>query len=177
VLAEGTAVTCPSLLRPSTPADVLGDLCSGLARTAQRVGERARRDDGGAQFARFVLVGGLSSAVYAVLFAVLATSLGSVPANVLGSALSSVLANELHRRLTFRAGERVDWLTAQWEGGALAAAGIGMTSLALAWLTSVIDPTDVVAQLLLVGAVTGAIGLVRFVALRWAFGAARAGTA
>ena len=85
-----------------------------------------------------------------------------------------MLANELHRRLTFRAGERVTWLTAQWEGGALAAAGIVTTSAALGWLTSAVGPTDVVAQLLLVGTVTGAIGLVRFVALRWAFGSARA---
>jgi hypothetical protein len=81
-----------------------------------------------------------------------------------------VLANELHRRLTFRAGERVDWLTAQLEGGALAAAGIVATSMALGWLTSVVGPADVVVQLLLVGAVTGAIGLLRFAALRWAFG-------
>jgi putative flippase GtrA len=167
VLAEGTAVTCPSLLRPSAAAEVVGELRGGVSRAAERV----RRDDGTAQFARFVLVGGGSSLVYALLFAVLAYPVGSVGANVLSSAVSSVLANELHRRLTFRAGERVDWLTAQWEGGALAAAGIVATSVALGWLTSVVGPTDVVVQLLLVGAVTGAIGMLRFVALRWAFGA------
>ena len=166
-------MTCPSLLRPAVPADVLGELRAGLCRLGRRVG----KDDGMAQFARFVLVGGGSSAVYALLFAVLTTPLGGVPANVLGSAVSSVLANELHRRLTFHAGERIAWLTAQWEGGALAAAGILATSLALGWLTSVVGPTDVVVQLLLVGAVTGTIGLVRFAALRWAFGAREAETA
>jgi putative flippase GtrA len=173
VLAEGTAVTCPSLLRPSAAAEVVGELRGGVSRAAERV----RRDDGTAQFARFVLVGGGSSLVYALLFAVLAAPVGSVAANVVSSAVSSVLANELHRRLTFRAGERIDWLTAQWEGGALAAAGIVATSVALGWLTSVVGPTDVVVQLLLVGAVTGAIGMLRFVALRWAFGARDAETA
>jgi putative flippase GtrA len=164
-------VTCPAV-RPSAVTDVLGDLGASAAHVASRLGERVRRDDAVAQFARFVLVGGLSSTVYAVLFAVLSTSVGIVPANVLGSALSSVLANELHRRLTFRAGERVDWLTAQWEGGALAAAGIVATSVALGWLTSA-GPADVVVQLLLVGAVTGTIGVLRFVGLRWLFGERR----
>jgi len=159
-------VTCPSLLRPSSPSEAVGQLRNGLSRAAEQV----RRDDGTGQFARFVLVGGLSSVVYALLFAVLSAPVGSVAANVLGSTVSSVLANELHRRLTFRAGERVDWLTAQWEGGALAAAGIVATSVALGWLTSVVGPTEVVVQLVLVGAVTGTIGLLRFVALRWAFG-------
>ena len=162
MLTEGTVVICPPLPRPSAPAEADG--------AVRRAVERMRRDDGTGQFARFVLVGGLSSAVYALLFAALAVPVGSVTANVLGSAASSVLANELHRRLTFRAGERVAWLTAQVEGGALAAAGIVATSVALGWLTSVVGPTDVVVQLLLVGAVTGAIGLLRFAALRWAFG-------
>jgi len=168
-------VTCPAL-RPSA-AGVLGELGGGLAHGAQRLAARVRGEDTGGQFARFVLVGGLSSAVYAVLFTVLTVPVGSVGANVLGSAVSSVLANDLHRRLTFRAGERVGWLTAQWEGGALAAAGIGATSVALGWLTPVVGPTDVVAQLLLVGAVTGTVGLLRFLSLRWAFGARRPGRA
>jgi putative flippase GtrA len=169
VLAEGTAVICPPLPRPSAPAEAYS--------TVRRAVERVRRDDGTGQFARFVLVGGLSSAVYALLFAALAAPMGSLAANVLGSAASSVLANELHRRLTFRAGERVAWLTAQVEGGALAAAGIVATSVALGWLTSAVGPTDVVVQLLLVGTVTGAIGLLRFAVLRWAFGSRELETA
>jgi putative flippase GtrA len=177
VLAEGTAVTCPSLLRPSAVVDVVDDLRSGLAELGRGAVGRVRRDDGTGQFARFVLVGGVSSLVYALLFAVLTTGVGSVGANVLGSTASSILANEMHRRLTFRAGERVDWFTAQCEGGALAGAGIVATSLALGWLTAAVGSTDVVVQLLLVGAVTGAIGLLRFAALRWAFGAREVETA
>jgi putative flippase GtrA len=167
VLDEGTAVTCPTLLRHAAAGEAVGVVQEALRRGADRV----RRDDGTGQFARFVLVGGLSSLVYALLFAALTGPAGSVAANVCGSAVSSVVANELHRRLTFRAGERVGWLTAQVEGGALALAGILATSIALGWLTSAAGSAGVVVQLVLVGAVTGAIGLLRFVTLRWAFGA------
>lgn len=159
-------MTRPTPPHPSAPAEV-----------AARALEQVRRDDGTGQFVRFALVGGLSSGVYAVLFALLAGPVGSVAANVLSSAISSVVANELHRRLTFRAGARVDWLTAQLEGGALAAAGIVASSLALGWLTSTLGSSGVPVQLLLVAAVTGAIGLCRFAALRWAFGARRPRTA
>jgi hypothetical protein len=48
--------------------------------------------------------------------------------------LSSILANELHRRLTFHATGRVGWLTAQWEGGGLAATGLVASGVALATL-------------------------------------------
>jgi hypothetical protein len=95
--------------------------------------------------------------------------LGDQPANVLGSVLSSMLANELHRRLTFHAGARVNWFTAQWEGGGLALVGILATGLALGWLDDATGTTGSAVRLLLVGVVTGAIGLVRFVALRWLF--------
>ncbi|WP_448626629.1 GtrA family protein [Geodermatophilus sp. URMC 64] len=130
--------------------------------------ERLERDDAVAQFARFVLVGGASSAVYALLFVALA-DLGDQPANLVGAIASSVLANELHRRLTFRAGGRVSWFTAQWEGGGLALAGMAATTMALAWLDAVSDDASTLLGIALVGAVTGAVGLLRFVALRWVF--------
>jgi putative flippase GtrA len=134
-----------------------------------RVAARLRQDDVPAQFARFVLVGGVSSALYALLF-VLLGDLGDQAANIAGAIGSSALANEMHRRLTFHAGERVSWLTAQWEGGGMALIGMVATALALAWWDAVTD-TGAFARFVVVAAVTGAIGLVRFVALRWAFGA------
>jgi putative flippase GtrA len=133
--------------------------------------ERLRQDDVPAQFARFVLVGGLSSALYALLFVALG-GFGDQTANIAGAIGSSALANELHRRLTFHAGERVSWLTAQWEGGGTALVGMVATALALAWWDATTD-TGAFARFVVVAAVTGAIGLVRFVALRWAFGATR----
>ncbi len=150
-------MTCPSLSRPMAVADLVGDLAA-----------RVRSDDGLGQFSRFVLVGGFSSAVYSVLFVVL-RGLGEVPANLVGAALSSVLANELHRRLTFRAGERVSWFAAQWEGGALALAGMVATSLALSWFNSSVHEPAVVAEVLVIAAVTATIGTLRFLALRWVF--------
>ena len=170
-------MTCPSLLRRlAVPVDEHGQVSAPAGdsvrtraeRISERVGERLRRNDGWAQFARFVLVGGLSSAVYAALF-VLLEGLGDQPANIAGSVVSSVLANELHRRLTFRAGGRVGWWTAQWEGGGLALLGILATGLALAWLDAVTGASGVVGRLSVVAAVTGAIGVCRFVALRWVF--------
>lgn len=150
-------MTSPSLVRrAAVPVDALAD--------------RLHQDDGWAQFARFVLVGGLSTVVYAALFMLL-EGLGDQTANITGSIASSVLANELHRRLTFRAGDRVGWWTAQWEGGGVAVLGIIATSVALGWRDAVTDVDGTVARLTLVGAVTGLIGLGRFVALRWLFGA------
>src|SRR3954454_22133971 len=135
-----------------------------------RLGERLRQDDAGAQFARFVLVGGVSSLLYAVLF-VLLDGFGDQPANVVGAIASSMLANELHRRLTFHAGARVSWFAAQWEGGGLAVAGMVATGLALGWFDSIAGDTGSLGDLAVVAVVTGAIGLIRFVALRWVFGA------
>src|SRR5437588_12675173 len=98
-------------------------------------GTRARLhgDDAAAEFARFVTVGVSSSVVYFGLFLAL-RGLGPVPANVLAFLVSSVLANELHRRVTFHAGGRVGWFTAQWEGGGVALAGLLITSAALSAL-------------------------------------------
>ena len=130
--------------------------------------DRLRTDEAPAQFARFVLVGGLSSAVYALLFLALAR-FGDQQAMVAGSIASSVLANELHRRLTFHAGERVTWQAAQAEGGALVVVGMLLTGLALYAWDAVAGPSSAFTSLAVIATVTGAIGLVRFAALRWLF--------
>lgn len=165
MLVEGTIVTCPALSCPPATAELLAEVRGAVRSTARRLG----RDDGRAQFARFVFVGGLSSALYAVVFVLLSAPLGNLPANTMGAVLSTMLANELHRRTTFHAGERISWLEAQWEGGALAAVGILATTSALSWLDAAVGSGDVVLQLVLIATVTGAIGLLRFVALRWVF--------
>ena len=125
-----------------------------------------------AQFARFVFVGGVSSLLYALLFVLLddLAGLGDQPANITGAIASSVLANEMHRRLTFHAGARVTWFTAQWEGGGMALLGVVATSLALGWWDATTDAGGAEGRMLVVGVVTGLIGLIRFAALRWAFG-------
>jgi putative flippase GtrA len=138
--------------------------------TGRRLVARLRRDDAFAQFVRFLLVGGTSTAVYAVIFLSLqGAGLSYLAAHLVATLASSVLANELHRRLTFHAGERVGWLTAQIEAGSISFVGLVATSAALGWLDSAAGSADPFWQITLVAAVTAFIGLLRFIALRWIF--------
>jgi putative flippase GtrA len=152
-------VTCPSSLLCRRPA--VSDALDGLV-------SRVRGEDTLGQFARFVLVGGATTLVYAALFVTLG-GLGYLPAHLIATAASTVLANEMHRRLTFRADERVHWFTAQWEAGGVTVLGMAATSAALGVLDSTVGSTTVALQVSLVVAVTGLIGLMRFVLLRWLF--------
>jgi putative flippase GtrA len=127
-----------------------------------------RREDGTGQFLRFVAVGGTSMLLYGLVLLVL-QDLGTQPANVVGSLASTVLANELHRRLTFRAGAHVGRLAAQLQGGGMALAGTALTAVVLAWAETAVGPTGPAVQLVLVTAVTGLVGVGRFIGLRWAF--------
>jgi putative flippase GtrA len=166
-------VTCPSLLRcRPAAAEFVGDLSRGSLKRVRDVSTalaaRLRRDDTFAQFARFVLVGGASTAVYAVLF-VPSKGFGALPAHVVATVVSSVLANEMHRRLTFRADERVGWLAAQVEAGGVSLFGLVATSAALAGLDAAAETAQPLLQITVVTTVTGIIGLIRFVALRWIF--------
>jgi putative flippase GtrA len=164
-------VTCPSLLRHRpAAAEFFGDVSHALhlRQGGALLRTRLRQDDVFAQFARFALVGGASTAVYGLLFISLRT-LGHLPAHAVATVASSILANEMHRRLTFRAEDRVHRLDAQVAAGGVTLVGLLATSLALGWLNSSVAATGVIAQISLVGAVTAAIGVMRFVALRWMF--------
>jgi len=174
-------VTCPFLLRRSladgtragTAAEHAHEATERARRAAAALATRLRGDDAAAQLTRFAVVGVVSSALYALLF-VAFERWGDQPANLAGAIGSTLLANELHRRLTFHAGERVSWFAAQWEGGGLAGVGLVATSLTLAGVHALVGDVGTVAQLCLITAVTGLIGLIRFVALRsWVFTAAR----
>ncbi|GAB3361265.1 GtrA family protein [Modestobacter lapidis] len=173
-------MTCPSLLRRGHLAGEAGGTAeiagTGLHRAGDTVTQAVtharnhlRGDDTFGQFARFVVVGGLSTLLYGLVF-ITANGFGDQLANLIGAVLSTLLANELHRRLTFHAGGRVSWFTAQWEGGGLAAVGLIATSLSLAGFHALFGDVHALAQISLVTAVTGAIGAMRFVALRaWVF--------
>lgn len=177
-------MTCPSLLRRDRLAGAGGPVTDAPATGVHRVTEalahardHLRGDDTLGQFARFVLVGGLSTLLYGLVF-VATDSLGDQVANLIGAVLSTMLANELHRRLTFHAGGRVTWFTAQWEGGGLAAVGLVATSMALAGVDALFGDVPALTQIALVTTVIGIIGAIRFVALRaWVFstGTARRG--
>ncbi len=146
--------------------------CTDRASTWESLicGTRARlhSDDPSAQFLRFVIVGVVTTLLYFVAFLAL-RGVDAQMANIVGAVLSSTSANELHRRQTFRAEGRVSWGRAQWEGGALAAAGLVATSASLAALDGLLG-TSWWAQLIVIAGLTGAVGLLRFVALRlWVF--------
>jgi putative flippase GtrA len=173
-------VTCPPLLRRlPAPAAALAT-ASGEAAVVSRVVARVPRtvacrvrklvsgDGAAAQLGRFALVGGLASALHVLLFVALA-GFGTQPANLAGAVASSVLANELHRRRTFRAGDRIGWFTAQWQGGGLAVTGMAATGSALALLAAATGDAGLIVQASLVVTVTAAVGGARFVLLRWAF--------
>ena len=152
-------MTCPTLTHPGLPgAQVVAVLRAHLPDP----------DAPSAQLLRFALAGALATSVQVLLFTLLAPA-GTLPAHVVSWAVSSALANELHRRRTFRAGDRVTPLAAQLEGGGLAVLGLLLTSAALGVLTAVLPAAGVGVQLLLVLAVTVAVGLARFAALRWSF--------
>src|SRR3712207_4535645 len=86
-------------------------------RSAEAVMRTIRSSDGvGAQFVRFLLVGGTANLAYVGAFLLL-SGLGSQVANGAGAVVSAAIANELHRRLTFHARTAVGWRTAQWQGG------------------------------------------------------------
>ncbi|AFT99631.1 GtrA family protein [Nocardia brasiliensis] len=118
-----------------------------------------------AQLVRFALVGGASNIAYVLLFLAMHGS-GPLVANIAGSLTSTAIANELHRQLTFRAASRVDWRTAQWEGGGLALLGLGISTAALAgldfWAPGLSDTAQAGAVLVIMAAVGG----LRFLALR-----------
>ncbi len=152
-------MSCPTLLRHPVAAERLGEL-----------GARVRGDDGWAQFLRFVLVGGTSTALYAALYVLLTgADVAYLSAHLVATVVSTVVANECHRRLTFHAEDRVDWFTAQWEAGGVALLGLVATSAALAWLDSAAGSAPMVLQIALVATVTAVIGMMRFAALRWIF--------
>jgi putative flippase GtrA len=165
-------VTCPPLLHRDRAADTVGDLSPATAQwespSIPRTTGRLRADATPAQFLRFVLVGAVTTLVYALLFVPLRGG-GYLGAHLAATAVSTVLANELHRRLTFRADERVHWFTAQWEAGGVTVLGLLATSTALGWLDAVTDATHPGLQIATVVSVTGLVGLLRFLALRWIF--------
>ena len=165
-------MTCSSLLRRGSAAEASGDPSRAAVQpvegVAPRLTARLRADDTTAQFLRFVLVGAATTAVYAVFFVALHPG-GYLPAHLAATAISTVLANELHRRLTFHAGERVHWFTAQWEAGGVTVLGLLATSTALGLLDTLTDGAAPVLQIATVAAVTALIGLMRFLALRWIF--------
>jgi putative flippase GtrA len=148
--------------RPAAEAD------PPAVQWTERLAQRLRRDDTLAQFARFLLVGGSTTLVYALLF-IPFQGLGYLAAHLIATVASTVLANEMHRRLTFHAEDHVGWFTAQWEASTVAAVGLVATSATLSWINTTAAEDQIWLQITAVVTVTAIIGLLRFIALRWIF--------
>ena len=162
-------MTYPTLVRRRPAPDEVGGRVRAAARpVVPNALPLLGSDAVPAQLARFAATGGLTTVAQLVLFTLL-TPAGTLVANTVAWAASTALANELHRRRTFHAGERISWPAAQWEGGGLALMGLGLTTGALAGLSVLVPDAPVAGQALLVLAVNVTVGLLRFVALRWAF--------
>ncbi len=133
----------------------------------------AWRDRGGVrELLRYGGVGLFCSGLYSGLFLLLSSGglAGSVRANLVASLVSTVVGSELHRRLTFRAEERVGWFDAQWRSAGLATVGLVVTSAVLAVLEGLVPGAPWWEQVLLVNAATALIGLGRYLAMSgWVF--------
>ena len=166
-------MTRQTLLRRCAPgrdalAEPAAEVEPPVAPWTERLAHRLRQDDVLAQFTRFLLVGGSTTLVYALLFIPFQT-LGYLVAHLIATVASTVLANEMHRRLTFHAEDRVGWFTAQWEASTVAALGLVATSATLGWINTTAAEDQVWLQITAVVTVTAIIGLLRFIALRWIF--------
>ncbi|MEV6768871.1 GtrA family protein [Nocardia sp. NPDC051030] len=130
-----------------------------------RLGRYLRGDHVFAQLIRFALVGGSSNIAYVLLFMAMSGT-GPLIANIAGSIVSTIIANELHRQLTFQAADRVNWFTAQIEGGGLALIGLAISTAALAALGFWAPGLGEIAQATAVIVIMAAVGGARFLALR-----------
>lgn len=168
-LVNSTAIAAPALRTAYGNKTILDgiDLTYPVLRTESlaRVLRFLRGDHAFAQLIRFALVGGTSNIAYVLLFMAM-NDIGPLVANVAGSIVSTVIANELHRQLTFRAAGRVGWFAAQWEGGGLALIGLLISTAALAGLEFWAPGLGEIAQTGALIAIMGAVGGLRFLALR-----------
>ncbi len=114
------------------------------------------------QLLRFGAVGGAASLVQLALFGCLASDVGSQLANLISWLVATILATEGHRRYSF-GGPRSHAEADHALGLGTSLVALVLTSLALALLDNPVGATGVAA----VVAVNGAVGLGRFVALRW----------
>jgi putative flippase GtrA len=130
-----------------------------------------RRSSG--QLVRFVVAGLTSSASYAVVFLVMARVLaaGAIASNIAATLFSTVLANELHRRFSFRGAVAATMPRAQGAGAVMAALGLAASTLALAAWHRVAPEAGAASSLVVVYAVTAAVGLANFLAMRTVLGA------
>jgi putative flippase GtrA len=127
---------------------------------------RARPDAPGlgGQVGRFAVIGLASTIAYAVLFVVLRGLAPALVANALALLITAVLNTAANRRLTFGVRERDGLVRHHAQGLAVFAAGLGLTTAALALLGSGHGRLTEVVVLTVANLV---VTLGRFAAMRW----------
>ncbi|MFC4946055.1 GtrA family protein [Pseudonocardia sp. GCM10023141] len=122
-----------------------------------------------AQLARFMVVGGLSTALNAGLFLIVTNWLDSVPANLVSLVLSTVVSTEINRRFTFDSAPTDHWrVHVQNSGTVLFYAFYG--SIVLLLLDGFVPGASPVLESATVAAASVLGGAARFLVLRyWVF--------
>jgi putative flippase GtrA len=127
------------------------------------------RPDLASQLVRFASIGVMSTALFAVIFLLLAGPLGAAPADVIALAVCTVANTAANRRVTFSLRGRAGRARHQLAGLALGVLPLLLTLAALAALAAA-GITAVAAQLVAVTAANLAAAAVRFAGLRTVFG-------
>jgi putative flippase GtrA len=125
------------------------------------------------QIVRYASIGVVSTLLFAVLFAVLASPLGTVPADIVALTTCAVVNTAANRRLTFAFQGRAGRVRHHLAGLAVSLLPLGLTLLTLGALDAV-GVTSVTVVLALLTVVNLAATTVRFVLLRsWVFRASK----
>jgi len=162
---------------PTALADLRGiarlrwQFCRGALRVP-RIGGMVPPGRGplGGQLARFLAVGGASTLAYVVLYLGLRTGLAAQPANAISLLVTALLNTTVNRRVTFGIRGRPDLARHQAQGLVAFAAGLALTSAALAALHAAVPrPARMTEVTVLIAASLAATAL-RFVLYRrWVF--------
>jgi putative flippase GtrA len=165
-LAEETVATLVANL-PETPAELI-DLVEPAGTAAQPglVEPPAVRSDWlvrALSFGRFVLVGGLSTAVSSLLFLLIGAWMPAALANTVATVLTTVGSNQAHARWTFNSGRRGAGM--HLRAGLSVAITYPLTTLALLGLDRVHPDAGSTLELAVLLGASAVAGLVRYVLL------------
>jgi putative flippase GtrA len=165
---------------PTALADLHGiarlrwQLCRGTLRVP-RPGDTAPPGQGapgslGRQVARFLAVGAASTLAYVLLYLGLRTALAAEPANAISLLVTALLNTAVNRRVTFGIRGRPDLARHQAQGLLAFAAGLALTSAALAALHAAVPHPARAAEVAVLIAASLAATAVRFALYRsWVF--------